>query len=351
MNLQQNTGNENFEWPKFSSDKERIKYNSEKFKNCSIAEAFGLEARPFDEEKFDYKSNDTIYLKIKEITKKTVIFDQGNIKDTIICNVNLYKYQKLRNFIPSNPIPCKIISVFGGKIIVDPFAAMIDEFIENKCSNIELQKNVKLPKPVTVHNLRLTHGGYIGGIVIPAISDLVGENVYFEAFIPGSQIVQNIEYDFSKWEGQSVTAFITNYIDKPNSQSKIFVCSVKEWINFQGQLNLISMFKHYCEDTPEWKEIVSSKQWEGIITGICNSSKKCGVFIEIPSLKITGMVPCERDIINTFAKNTKVNVMITDFDELKTYNKTVNQMQHIEPYIIKDDILKQCNLRISLAFV
>ena len=150
MNLQQNTGNENFEWPKFSSDissdKERIKYNSEKFKNCSIAEAFGLEARPFDEEKFDYKTNDTIYLKIKEITKKTVIFDQGNIKDTIICNVNLYKYQKLRNFIPSNPIPCKIISVFGGKIIVDPFAAMIDEFIENKCSNIELQKNVKLPK-------------------------------------------------------------------------------------------------------------------------------------------------------------------------------------------------------------
>ena len=63
------------------------------------------------------------------------------------------------------------------------------------------------------------------------------------------------------------------------------------------------------------------------------------------------MVPCERDIINTFTKNTKVNVKITDFDELKTYNKMVNQMQHIEPYIITDDILKQCNLRISLAFV
>jgi ribosomal protein S1 len=346
-------GLENYEWPMFKTERERIKHFSNLYKDVSIAEAFGLEPRPIVEslEKMDYKPNDTVWLKIQSITKKVVVFEQFNIKENIVCNTNLYQYSKFRDFIPTKSIPCKVLSNNNGKLVVDPFAAMLDDFILDRSTNLELQKNIKLPKPVQVHNLRLTRGGYIGGIKVTSLSDFIGENMYVEAFIPGSQIVQNIETDFEKWEGQTVTAFITNYISKPNSTNKIFICSCKEWINFQGQLNLISMFKHYCEDTPEWKDIIENKTWDGIITGICNSKKKCGVFVEIPSLHITGMVPCEPDVINSYIKNSEVKIRIKDFDELKTFNNEVGQLQHVEPYIIQQDILKKCNLRIVLEMV
>ena len=52
---------------------------------------------------------------------------------------------------------------------------------------------------------------------------------------------------------------------------------------------MMSMFNEWCGESDEWKKIAETS-YEGKVTGIINSSKKCGVFVEIPSLMITGMI-------------------------------------------------------------
>ena len=39
----------------------------------------------------------------------------------------------------------------------------------------------------------------------------------------------------------------------------------------------------------------SLKPLEGKVTGVINSANKCGVFVEIPSMDMTGLVPIEAD--------------------------------------------------------
>lgn len=345
-----------FEWVEFKNERERIKYNTNKYRNMTVVESFndayGLgiyERSVHDDIVYCVEAGDYISLKILEVNKKGVIFDQGNIKEQIICNTNLYQYERFKTFIPKDAVTVKVLSKDNNKMVVDPISPMLDRFIADHSVNLEQQYNVRLPRPVTVSNLRLTRGGYVGSIRVPSISDFLGKDQYVEAFIPGSQIVLNIENDFTRWEGQTVTAFVTGYINKPNSLNKTFICSCKEWLKFQGNLNLIAMFKDYCEENESWKQ-TQATTFDGVITGICNTAKKCGVFVEIPSLKITGMVPVERDVINTFAKGSTVGIRIKDFDELKKYNSENGQLQHLEPYVIKDDILYKSNLKIVLDF-
>ena len=347
-----------FEWPQFNTDAERIRYNTQRFKNVSIAEAFSIsygidiDTSKQDQIANEVKPGDIIKLTILSISKRGVVFDSSNFKEEIVCRTNLYQYERFRQFIPSQPVPAKVISKTQNSIEVDLIDPLLEDFIADRSTNLELQYNTKLPKPVLVHNLRLTRGGYFGAIKVSSVSDFTGKDSYVEAFIPGSQIVLNIENDFTKWEGKTVTAFVTGYINKPYSTNKIFVCSVKEWLRFNGHLNMIQMFKEYCEDTDKWREIQST-HFEGVITGICNTAKTCGAFIEIPSLNITGMIPCERDKVNTFTKikGKSVSIRIKDFDELKKYNEFADQMQHVEPYIIKNDILEKCNLKLVLELI
>lgn len=346
-----------FEWVEFKNDRERIKFYSQKYRHCTIVDAFndvyelGIKERSrHDDIVYQVEPGMYINLRILDVNKKGVVFDQGNIKERIHCNMNLYQYDRFKKFIPKDPITVKVISKDNNRVVVDPIAYWIDSFIADRSLNLEKQYNINRPYPVTVSNLKLTRGGYIGSIKVPSVSDFLGKDMFVEAFIPGSQIVLNIESDFEKWEGQSVTAFVTGYINKPNSVNKTFICSCKEWLKFQGNLNMISMFKNYCEENEDWKNILNTT-YEGVTTGICNSTNKCGVFVEIPSLNITGMVPVERSEINKYQKGCLVDIRIKDFDELKKYNSEAGQLQHLEPFVIKDDLLLKSNLKIILEIV
>lgn len=346
-----------FEWFEFKNERERIKLYSQKYKNCTVIDAFndvyGLgiqENARHDDNVYEVEPGMYIKLRILDVNKKGVVFDSGNVKEQIVCNMNLYQYDRFKQFIPKEPITVKVISKTNNKIVVDPIAYWLDSFIAEHSENLENQYNITMPKPVLVQNLHLTRGGYIGNIRVPKVSEFLGKDMFVEAFIPGSQIVLNIENDFEKWEGQSVTAFVMSYINKPNSVNKTFICSCKEWFKFQGNLNMISMFKDYCEENDNWKTIQATT-YEGITTGICNSTNKCGVFVEIPSLNITGMVPVERTEINKYHKGERVDIRIKDFDELKKYNSETGQLVHVDPYVIKDGILQRSNLKIVLEMI
>jgi ribosomal protein S1 len=170
-----------------------------------------------------------------------------------------------------------------------------------------------------------------------------------QAFIPGSQIALNIESDFEKWDGKDVDAFITNLSVRPGTTDTTVACSAKEYLRFKGNLRAIEMFKDYTEDNKSWKEQLK-KVYNGNITGICSSRSKTGVFVEIPEIGITGMVPMDKGELTKYHPGD-CKVKIVGFDELIKFNREVGQMQHVEPYKIEDDILRKVNIKCTLAFV
>ena len=86
------------------------------------------------------------------------------------------------------------------------------------------------------------------------------------------------------------------------------------------------------------------------MTGVINSSKKCGVFVEVPDLLITGMVKVSPEELVNYKPGDNVAVRLTSFDEETFYNKAVGQVQHVDPYVIEDGVLVKCNLKPILSW-
>lgn len=348
-----------FEWPEFNTEGERIKAMTEKYKEDSIQESFAKEYKirfsksflrdvstSFGETEMDPQPGDNIMLRIKDITKKGVAFYQGNIKETIKCNTNLYQYPRLRDcFAEMKPISCKVISRNINEIVVDPLAGMLDDWIASTTLDLQSQYHMTEDRSITVESLHLVRGGFTGRIRVDTISNFCGKDMYMEAFIPGSQIVLNVEYDFEKWEGQSVQAFVTNYTNKPGNSNMTLICSVKELLRHEGNKQIIEWFKMYCDDSKEWDE-VSNQVFDGVITGVCHTQNKCGAFVELPDQHITAMIPLKPEQLCHYKRGADIRVMIDHFDEPTKWNGL--QLIHLVPYIINDDILENMSLRIVL---
>lgn len=356
-----NEGIPGFQWPVTSSERARINKYTKDLGNRGIAEAFagvyGV-AEVFRSKDNvarlqritckELKPGDVVELPIIGITKKGVTFEQDAYKQQIISTVNLYQYPNFKKFIPKDPVKVKVMSVTEDKVYVDPLQPMLEEFVAGIQTIIDTQANVKNPIITRVTNLKHMSSGYIGNIRIPNVSDFCGKDMYMQAFIPGSQITLNIESDFEKWDGQDVDAFITNLATKPGTSVVTVACSAKEYLRFLGNLKTIQLFKDYTENNKAWKKQQKIVH-EGNITGICKSKNKSGVFVEIPSIGITGMVPIDREKL-TMYKPGPCKVRIHDFDEMMRYNKDVDQMQHVEPWKIEDDVLKYINVKCILTF-
>lgn len=347
---------ESFEWPEFTSERERIKKNSLVYSNTDCSEAFasfyGIKVKKIKESDTAYREvnpGDIIELKLLDVNKKAAVFDTGSFKENIVSAVNLFQYAKFKNggWKHGMKVKCKVISKEADKISVDPLAPMFDEWIKEKLDGIPNQYHMKEDRSVKVSNLRLiNNAGFQGDVRVENVSKFCGQDVCIKAFIPGSQIVLNIERVFEKWEGQTVKAFITNYIDRKDGRGDrmSLICSAKEYLKFQGDKNKISIFDLYCLNGPEWEEF-TKKKLSGTVTGIINSSKKQGVFVEIPSLNITGMVEMKSDALVHYHPGQELSVTLDRIDEPMFYNEAADQMQHSKPYIIEDDILKKCSLR------
>ena len=193
-------------------------------------------------------------------------------------------------------------------------------------------------------NLHLTKGGYLGKAVIPNVSEFVGEDYEIDAFVPGSQIVLNTTDDFEQFEGRSVFAFVSSYAPKPFGRGMSLVCSVKNYLKHTGNMNLRQLHSIWCDADEKWEE-VSQKPYEGIVTGVLNSTKKCGVFVEIPDLCITGMIPARPEELVNFPAGQHINVRIKTLEEDTVYNDAVGQMQRLQPFEIVDGAIKRVNVK------
>lgn len=358
-------GLNSFEWPEFRTDKERIRAYSNRYKNMGIVESFATHyginfgdiSERANQTPQDLRIGDIINTKIISIDKNRVNFDTlDNQKTDIQSCINLYKYEKFKHFIPIDTIRAKVTKIDKTKVTIDPLAPILEDWLKPILNDINIQKVIpnqetnQTLKTIKVKDLQLTRGGFTGKAVIPTVSEFVGEDYVMNAFIPGSQIVLNITDDFEQFIGKSVDVFVMNHISKPGSDNEMsLICSAKEVIKFNGELNMIQLFNSWCEESELWKT-TTNKSFEGKVTGVINSSKKCGVFVEIPELSITGMVAVNpKDLVN-YKPHMTVAVKIEGFDEETYFNQSAQQMQHMVPYEIEDGILKKCNLKPILQF-
>lgn len=353
-----------FYWPEFNSDSKRIKLCSKIYKDMTITEAFAeyynLTLKPMPEivnqVPKDLRVGDIIPVRIRSIEKGRVVFDAGNIKTNIQSSANLYRYEKLRHFLPMDELKAIVTRVDKDKAVVDPLTPMITDWINPILKDPTIQKVIPNKETgakattIKVKDLQLTKGGFTGKAVIPSVSEFVGEDYVVDAFIPGSQIVLNITDNFERFIGKTVDTFIMNYMTKPGNRNETsLVCSAKEVIKFRGELNMIDLFKAWCEDNSIWKS-TADMTFEGKVTGVINSAKKCGVFIEIPELEITGMVATKPEELVNYKPHMTVSVKLTGFDEETYFDYATQQVQHVLPYEIEDGVLKKCNLKPILQF-
>lgn len=349
---------EAFVWPEFNSDSERIKAYTKRYKNMSIVEAFehaygitiGHVKEVANDTPGEIKVGDELSLNILSITKNHVEFDVANYKAQILSSVNLHKYNRFKHNLPTDPVKVLVMDVNKGRVTVDPIAPVVNDYLNPILANKNVQKTIGNPMSVRVKDLQLTRGGFTGKAVLPTVSDFVGEEYTVDVFIPGSQIVLNITDNFEQFVGKEVDAFIINFMNKPGSNALSLIASAKELIKFKGECKLIELFNSWCEDGSLWKEY-SEKELEGRVTGVINSSKKCGVFVELPSHNMTGLVAVEPDQLVNYKADSTVKVKFTGFDEEKKYNSITKQMEHVDPYVIEDGCLVRCNLKPVLEFV
>lgn len=344
---------ENFNWPVFNTDKQRIRYNTDTYSNLTISEAFeqcyGVKISKHNDIAEEIPNNlkigDVIKTHVMFSDKNNTIMDPLNYKTVFVSTVNLYKYH---NFKKERDILVKIVRQERDVTYVDPIAPFVEIWINNKISNKDYQKNLQNPDIVTVKNLKLVHGGFIGKAVVSDLSDILGEDYTIDAFIPGSQIVLNIPENFKIFEGKSVNTFVMNYIQRGDDMS--LVCSAKEVLKFEGEKNLIKLFNSWCEDSEYWNHI-SKEIFLGKVTGVINSSKKSGVFVEIPDLNITGMIEIKREDLMRYKPHDQISVKISSFEEKTYYNNDANQWQHIPPYVLEKGSLMKCNIKPMLEKV
>jgi ribosomal protein S1 len=244
-------------------------------------------------------------------------------------------------------IDVKVVSIdkIRQSITIDVLQPLFENWINSIVADKTIQYNVKAPKVVSVSDLKLSNGGFIGKALVPAVSDFIGEPYYVDAFIPGSQIVLNIESDFSRWNGATVDTFVAGYTTRPGSVNQMsLICSRKSLLNFAGNLTKIELYGDYCTNGKKWKSFTKST-FTGNITGVINSAKKCGVFVELPIFNITGMINVEPERLVEFKAGEEIAVRITDFEKMVEYDPTTGNLVHQEPYKVVDGCLKSCILK------
>lgn len=339
----------------FKNDREAVKHRSRIYKDFTITEAFSKEYglkldnhEVANEVPAELCVGDTIKIKIRSISKSGVAFDSGNFKCSFDTRNNLWSYKKFREFVPTGYVKARVTDINKGHTFVDLITPMIEDFILPRAQSPWIQCTEE-PEVVVVKNLTLVRGGFIGDAVIPNVSEWLGEDYTVKTFIPGSQIALNTTKDFDSYVGATIETFISSYNPVSRGGASL-VCSAKDYLRHLGNLELQQIFSIWCDAGDSW-DILSHTEWVGAVTGVIHSANKCGVFVEIPELNITGMINCKPDQLVEFQYGLLVPVYISAIEEPTYYNPTVGQHQKQEPFVTENGCIKRVNIRPVLSFV
>lgn len=328
------------EFPMFKNDKERIKYMKKAYANMSIAKAFSVFYNT--EISNEIKSSKTINQvtlielgelytgEVKEISKTQITFAIPGVKEEIICKENFTTcLDVLQSYLLShnNKLLFEVREKKDNKYIV----SVIRGYYRNWVNNVN--KCIQSHTGIDVHIDELVQGGYVCHTPIGPLNALTGRNYTHSVFIPGSQIVLNIERDFEQWVGKDVTIIPQKFVEfrknyKTGETENSLVGSRKKILQIEGNRNLQNMYSLYQLSQNENVKY-ESNSYPGVVTGVINSTKKTGIFIELEDLYITGLMPVDVSEVLDYKPGDKVSVRIKEFEvqtgkEAFVYNKKGN---------------------------
>ncbi len=328
--------NGNFEFPQFKRDSDRIKHYTKLYKNLSVKEAFAkhyqldnLIDTPEEYIISETKIGSSVKVRFSSTEKGNVSVVSNSPKDLFATKHNVWSWNGLDT---DQWFDGEVVDKGNGVYYVDVLEPIKRKFINQAKKTI---KNYFQSQIVVVRDLQLQRGGYTGTINVDAATSITGKPYTINAFIPGSMIALNIEKDFKQWIGKDVIAMIVNFADNNGTLSA--VCSRKKLLNCSGQSSLINLYDMVFSEGGEHNQV-----FDGIVTGVINSAKKKGVFVEIPEYSMTGLVQMPAPEL--------VNYRIGD--SLQCIIKGVDWPENKEPYKRNQDgIIYECNLKPVLEIV
>ena len=331
----------------FSNDKDRIKYMSKAYANMDLVEAF----QTFYNLKFeqnvlrDSSINKVYTLVVGEVYNGTVesfgkngiVFTVPGVKDEIICKENFTdSINEVNNYLLShnNKLLFEVREKRNNTYIVSVINAYYKSWVNT------INNAIKNANGIRVHINELVRGGYLCDTQIKPLCDLTGKNYTHSVFIPGSHIVLNIETDFEKWIGEDVIIVPQKFVDfktnfKTGEVEKSLVGSRKKVLQILGANNMYEIYtKYQLSQTNE--NVTWNNEFTGIVTGIINSQKKTGIFVELDDKYITGLAQIESiDLIN-YKPGDEVKVRITSFET----------KEGTKPFVMgKHNTIRECNVR------
>lgn len=336
------------EFPYFKTDKERIKYMSNAYKNFNLAKAFqtfyNLE---FSETIIKDTSINKVYTlelgniyngTVESFDKNGIVFNIPGVKDEIICKENFMDCEtNINNYLLTHNN--KLLFEIREKKDNKYYVSVINAYYRNWVNIIN--DAIKNNNGIKVHIDELVNGGYLCHTIIKPLFDLTGKSYTHLVFIPGSHIVLNIENNFERWIGEDVIIVPQKFVDynvnyHTGEIEKSLVGSRKKVLQILGNNHLKEIYGKW-KLSQEYDNVLFENKYTGIVTGIINSQKKTGIFVELDDLYITGLAQIDSiDLIN-YKPGDEVTIKISNF-ECK---------DGCEPFVMTKNgkYIKECNIR------
>ena len=333
-----------FECP-FKNDKERIRYMKDNYGHLSLAEQFAVF---YGEEvnntvKKNKRINNPVNIEIggsykgivTEISKNGIVFDVAGVKEEVISKENFSDcIDAVQNYLLNHEN--ELLFTVTEKKDNKYYVSVLEGYYRSWQKQIE--KAIEQRAAINVHIDSLVRGAYMCHTDIWPISELTGKTYTSAVFIPGSNIVLNIENDFERWLGKDVQAVPQKFtkfrsFGRPTENS--LMASRKMVLKILGMKNMYEIYtRAKLGERPDVKYV--PEVFTGKVTGIINSNKKTGIFIEIEDKYITGLMPVDEANLLNYKPGDTVQVYIQEFECIEGK----------EPFFIdRKNIIKACNLR------
>lgn len=321
-------------FPYFKNDIERIKYVSRKYREMNIMEAFNTyydmkvskkeldkKVKSINNLQIETIQLGNIYLgDVAEFKKNILTFTLPGVKEEIICKDNFNScLDHVQNYLLQHNN--QLLFLVRQKKNNKYYVSVIDAYYQSWVNNVNTC--IKNFIPINVHIDELIRGGYICHLPIDTLVDLTGKDYTHMAFIPGSQIVLNIEHEFEKWIGHDVQIIPQNFVDyyknfKTGETQRSLVGSRKKLLSIIGINNLKDLYYKYQLINSDVANKASDIEFDGTVTGIINSKDNRGAFIEIDDLYITGLLQIDNPIdLLDYKAGDRVHVKIDSFSTIE----------------------------------
>ena len=307
----------------FKNDKERIKYMKENYGNMDLAKSFevfyDMKVSPAVKKSKTINTITSIIIgdvyegTVAEFNSRGISFELPGVKEEIISKETFSDcFDSVQNYLMNHngKLMFEVREKRNGKYYVSVINAYyrIWQHLIERCIASETSINVHIDE--------LVRGGYLCHTDIWPVNELTGKNYTSSVFIPGSLIVLNIESDFNKWIGEDVDIIpqkFTHYRPVGAPAENSLVGSRKRLLQLEGFKNIHDIYNRMkLADIPGAK--YTPDVFEGTVTGIINSSKKTGAFVELDDKYITGLLPLESESLYTFHPGDKIRVIVKEWE-------------------------------------